>query len=518
MESLAETSTGRLRGAAAGGIYVFKGIPFAQPPVGALRWQPPQPGTPWAGVRDALAFGPCAIQSTIAGDVGELIGIATHETSEDCLYLNVWSPGLDEAKRPVLVWIHGGGNTVGAGSQPRVNGEHLARTGDVVVVTVNYRLGALGFLYAPEIGAGGNQALLDQTAALRWVRQEIAAFGGDPGNVTVFGQSAGGFDIAQLMAMPAAHGCFDRAVPMSGSLTTPVPAEAAHKTAAALANEVGGWQGLRDAPAETICRLQSQVPGARWAPTLDGETIDEDPAVVLAEGRFTRSPQRGSARGHPSQERSPQRGSARGYPSQENGMPLLIGHTRDESTLFTMLNPRLADLGRERLLELAGEHFGEAAEDAVACYEAERGAAGLPTTPAAVLAAISTDRMFRLPAIRTAECHLAHTSEVWMYRFDRPSPAHDGRLGACHSLDIPYVWGTYDLPAMRRFCGEDDGVGRLSKRVMAAYLAFARGGEPVVDGVAWPTYGTRDRSTLLFDDECQVAAAPFDASRQLWPS
>ena len=488
MQSLATTSAGRLRGGTAGGIHVFKGIPFAQPPVGALRWRPPQPATPWAGVRDALAFGPCAVQSTIAGDVGELIGIATHETSEDCLYLNVWTPGLDSAKRPVLVWIHGGGNTVGAGSQPRVNGEHLARAGDVVVVTVNYRLGALGFLYAPEIDAGGNQALLDQVAALRWVRREIAAFGGDPGNVTVFGQSAGGFDIAQLMAMPAASGCFDRAVPMSGSLTTPVPAEAAHKAAAALAEEVGGWPQLRAAPAETICRLQSQVPGARWAPTLDGETIAEDPAAVLAEGRFT------------------------------NAMPLLIGHTRDESTLFTMLNPRLAELDRDRLVALAVEPFGEAAADAVAGYEAERAAAGLPTTPAAVWAAISTDRMFRLPAIRTAECHLAHTPAVWMYRFDRPSPAHDGRLGACHSLDIPYVWGTHGLPAMRRFCGGDAGVARLSARMMACWLAFARGGEPVVDGVAWPTYSVDERATLLFDDEPQLANAPFDASRRLWPS
>ena len=488
MARLVETSAGRLRGSTAGGVHVFKGVPFARPPVGALRWQPPQPLEPWPGVRDALAFGPCAIQSTIAGDVGELIGIATHETSEDCLYLNVWSPGLDAAKRSVLVWIHGGGNTVGAGSQPRVNGEHLARAGDVVVVTDNYRLGALGFLYAPEVDAGGNQALLDQVAALRWVRREIAAFGGDPGNLTVFGQSAGGFDIAQLMAMPAAAGCFDRAVPMSGSLAAPVPAEAAHKAAAALAEEVGGWPQLRTAPAETICRLQSRVPGARWAPTLDGETIAEDPAAVLAEGRFTKA------------------------------MPLLIGHTGDESTLFTMLNPRLAELDRERLVALAGEPFGEAAADAVAGYEAERGAAGLPTTPAAVWAAISTDRMFRLPAIRTAECHLAHTPKVWMYRFDRPSPARDGRLGACHSLDIPYVWGTHGLSAMRRFCGADDGVARLSARMMACWLAFARGGEPAVDDLAWPTYSVDERATLLFDDEPQVANAPFDASRRLWPS
>ena len=484
-----ETSCGKLRGSVEDGVHVFKGIPFAQPPVGALRWRAPQLVAPWAGVREALEFGPCAIQSTIPGDVGELIGIATHETSEDCLYLNVWSPGLGAGKRPVLVWIHGGGNTVGAGSQPRVNGEHLARQGDVVVVTVNYRLGALGFLHAPALGASGDEALLDQVAALRWVRREIAAFGGDPGNVTVFGQSAGGFDIAQLMAMPAAAGCFDRAVPMSGSLTRPVSTEAAEKTAAALAEALGGWETLREVPAERILQQQSRLPGARWAPTLDGEVIAEDAATVLAEGRFT------------------------------TAMPLMIGHTRDESTLFTMFNERFASLDRAGLVALARRHFEDVADDAVACYEDERAAAGLPATPAAVWAAISTDQMFRLPAIRTAECHGKHTAAVWMYRFDRPSPAHDGRLGACHSLDIPYVWGTYGLPAMRRFCGNDEAVGRLSERVMGAYLAFARSGEPQIDGVPWPTYDGGDagrRTTMLFDDEPQTAEAPFDATRALW--
>ena len=178
--SVVETSYGRLRGAQTDGVVVFKGIPFAKPPVGDLRWRAPEAPEAWPGIREARAFGPCAIQSAIPGDVGELIGIATGETSEDCLYLNVWTPGLDDAKRPVLVWIHGGGNTVGAGSQPRVNGEHLARIGDVVVVTVNYRLGALGFLHAPALGATGNEALLDQVAALRWVRAEVATFGGDP--------------------------------------------------------------------------------------------------------------------------------------------------------------------------------------------------------------------------------------------------------------------------------------------------------------------------------------------------
>ena len=482
-----ETSTGRLRGAETHGVQVFKGIPFAKPPIGELRWRAPLPPPAWPGVRDATAFGPCAIQSTIPGDVGELIGIATHETSEDCLYLNVWTPATGAGKRPVLVWIHGGGNTVGAGSQPRVNGEHLARIGDVVVVTVNYRLGALGFLHAPELGATGNEALLDQIAALRWVRSEIGAFGGDPANVTVFGQSAGGFDIAQLMAMPAAVGCFDKAVPMSGSLTRAVHPEAALASSTALADAFGGWTKLRNTPTADILAAQLKLPGTRWGPTLDGAILAEDAADVLRRGDFTRD------------------------------MPLMIGHTRDESTLFTLFNRRFAELDRGGLVALAREPFAERAEEAVSCYEQDRAAAGLGIEPFDIWAAISTDRMFRLPAIRTSECHLAHTPNVWMYRFDRASPAHDGRLGACHSLDIPFVWGTHGLADMRRFCGTGQAVSELSERVMASYLAFARAGDPNHATIpSWPRYDVASRATLLFDDETSVANAPLDAIRAFW--
>ena len=481
-----ETSYGRVRGQEDNGVHVFKGIPFAAPPLGDLRWRAPRPPTAWPGVRDALAFGPCAIQSTIPGDVGELIGIATHETSEDCLYLNVWTPGLDGEKRPVMVWIHGGGNTVGAGSQPRINGEHLARIGGVVAVTINYRLGALGFLHAPQIGATGNEALLDQVAALRWVRGETEAFGGDPQNVTVFGQSAGGFDIAQLMAMSAAQGCFDKAVLMSGSLTRQVTGESAAKTAAALADHFGGFGRLRDVPANEIHAMQTKIPGARWAPTLDGDVIQGDAAKNLAAGSFTR------------------------------GMPVMIGHTRDESTLFTVFNRDLAAMNRDRLVELARGTFGEAAPDAVDCYETDRRAAGLRTSPIDIWAAMSTDRMFRIPAIRTAACHLEHTSGLWMYRFDHATPA-DERLQSCHSLDIPFVWGTYGLPDMQRFCGAGPEIERLSNRVMASYLAFAHTGNPANDHMpAWPAYTTDTRTTMLFDHEPRTADAPLDAIRELW--
>ena len=348
--SVVETSCGRVRGATEEGVHVFRGIPFAKPPVGDLRWRAPVPPDPWAGTREALSFGPCAVQSTVPGDRGELIGIATHEVSEDCLYLNVWTPNPGDARRPVMVWIHGGGNTLGAGSQPRVNGEHLARIGDVVVVTLNYRLGALGFLYAPELGATGNEALLDQVAALRWVRAEIDAFGGDPDNVTVFGQSAGGFDIVQLMAMPAAQGCFDRAVPMSGSLKRQVTADSAFATARALAQHFGGFERLREVSATDILGYQVEMAGTGWGPTRDGDVIAEDAAAVLAR-------------------------------DTAGGMPLMIGHTRDESTLFTAFDRKMSNMDAAQLAQLARGPFGARAADAVECYVEDRTAAGLRIAP-----------------------------------------------------------------------------------------------------------------------------------------
>ena len=488
MSHIVETTSGKLRSVVRNGIHTFRGIPFAKPPVGDLRWRAPEDPEPWAGILEAADFGSCAMQSTIPGDVGELIGLATHDISEDCLYLNVWTPAIDGSKRPVLVWIHGGGNTAGAGSQPRINGEHLARTGDVVVVTCNYRLGVFGFLHSPELGASGNEALLDQVKALRWVRSEIANFGGDPENVTVFGQSAGGFDIAQLMAMPAAEGCFDKALPMSGSLRTPTPADRAHESASSLASKFGGFDRMRSVSAEDLLKAQIEF-RAELAngPVLDGQVIDQDTAKSLSDGRFTKN------------------------------LPLMIGICRDESTLFTMFDPRNRDLSEEQLLQIMRSRFDDQSEEVLEAYKDERATAGLPIQPVDILAARSTDEMFRMPAIQTAECHLQHSSNVWMYRFDHESPAHDGMLQACHSLDIPFVYGTYEIPSMQRFCGSGPHIGRISAAVMECYLSFARCGDPNNELIPdWPTYTTASRSTILFNTEMSIADAPLDGVRKYW--
>ncbi len=488
-ESVVTTDYGQLRGVEADGVLSFKGIPFAAPPVGDRRWLAPQPPAAWDGVREATEFGPSAMQNSL-GEMGEMIGVAGGPQSEDCLYLNVWTPALDERNRPVLVWIHGGGNTVGSGSQPRVNGEYLARHGDVVVVTFNYRMGAFGFLHAPELGASGNEALLDQVAALRWVRQEIDGFGGDSQNVTVFGQSAGGFDIAQLLAMPAAEGCFDKAVPMSGSLRPPVPAEKAHEIAGRFAEKFGGFANLRSVPAEELLAFQGELTGSgAWqvGPVLDGEVIVEDAAIAVGEGRYTK------------------------------GMPLMIGTCRDEWGLWTGLDDRMAALDDEGLTKLASRILGDHAEEAIAAYRNARETRGEDTAPVALWRAMMTDSMFRMPAIRTAELHSAHSPETWMYLFEYESPAAEGRLGACHSLDIPFIWGTYESENMPRFCGAGPEVASLSSLMMDAYLAFARHGNPNNPGLPeWPTYDTAERLTMRLGPDPYLDGAPMDEERHFW--
>ena len=489
MSTAVTTTAGGLRGDEVDGIRRFRGIPFAQPPQGELRWQAPRPVEAWPGVLDASAFAASAPQRPLAGGIGDLIGIPSQTESEDCLYLNVWTPGLDDARRPVLVWIHGGGNVVGSGTQPRIDGQHLARRGDVVVVTLNYRLGSLGFLHAPELGACGNEGLLDQLAALRWVRREIAAFGGDPRNLTVFGQSAGGFDIAQLMGWPGAAGAFDKAVPMSGSLTPQVSRAQAAKVAARFAERFGGFDALRKAPFAELLAFQEELVAqrVRFGPVLDGQVITDDAALGVAAGTHTR------------------------------GMPLMIGNTRDEFTLFTVTNPALSDLDDAGLLRLAKPVLAERAEAIVDGYRVAREARGAGTAPLEVWNAIMTDSMFRMPAIRTAELHTAHTPATWMYLFDYESPALEGRLGSCHSIDIPFIWGTTQVENMRSFCGSGAAVDALSERMMETWLAFARTGDPNSAALPdWPAYDASRRATMRLGEKCRVEDAPFDDERALW--
>ncbi len=493
------TSLGTLQGAEDDGCAVFRGVPFASPPVGDLRWRPPEPMPPWDGVRDATEFSASAMQRQIPGDVGDLIGIPAQTQSEDCLYLNIWTPACDERKRPVMVWIHGGGNTVGSGTQPRIDGRALAMTGDVVVVTLNYRLGVFGWLHAPILGAYGNEGLLDQTAALFWVRREIEAFGGDPTNVTVFGQSAGGFDIAHLMAMPAATGAFDKAIPMSGSLIDTITKVEARAIAERFLMRFGGWddpERMRRVDAGDLLDYQVELTGggfggARFGPVADGYSLGLDAERRIGAGIQTR------------------------------GMPLLIGHTRDEFNLFTATREGADQMSDNDLLAAATAPFGGMrAAEGVDRYQRARDARGEPTDNLSVWNAIMTDSMFRIPAVKTAEAQSRHTPEVWSYRFDYPSPAYEGRLGSCHSLDIPFIWGTYEAENMKRFCGDaSPELAALSETMMQTYLAFARSGDPSNEHLPdWPAYDVEHRAVMTLNHDSEIVNAPADEERDFWAS
>ncbi|HET6795350.1 MAG TPA: carboxylesterase/lipase family protein [Acidimicrobiales bacterium] len=511
-----EVRTGRgvVVGEAADGVSVFRGIPYAEPPVGPLRLRPPRPAPAWEGSRPALSFGPACPQGggappgggAGAGGAGArppvfggLFGPGAHGTSEDCLTLNVWTPSAGGGARPVMVFVHGGAFRLGSGTAPTYDGSALARRGDVVVVTLNYRLGVLGFLHLPELGAV-NLGLQDQVAALRWVAEEIAAFGGDPAAVTVFGESAGAKSIECLMAMPAARGLFRGAILQS----TYAPGMDAGPAAAFAGSvvEVAGArrpEGLRDLSTDALlsAAVEAQTSsganlfGGLLGPVVDGEILPDEPIRSGAAGATA-------------------------------PVPLIVGTTRDEARLFGALAPGGLDIDEDALLArlevvLAGGR-GPAlpAGDVAAAYRRVRSRRGQGTSPADVVMAVQTDRMFRQHSIALAETHGATQPDVWMYLFTWPSTAFGGALGACHALELPFVFGTLEGPTST-LTGVGEAADHLSEVMQDAWIRFAREGAPgTPDGVDWPRYEPGDRLTLELGRRVEVLLAPEEEERLLW--
>jgi para-nitrobenzyl esterase len=496
----AETSSGTVTGRARGNHAVFLGMPYAKPPIGARRFRPPEPPEPWAGARDATRFAPMAMQGLpfVPGEPPE------GEESEDCLYLNVFTRAPGARKRPVLVWIHGGAFVVGASSLPTYDGGPLCELGDVVVVTLNYRLGSFGFLWfgedAERLDAAPNLALLDQLAALRWVRENIAAFGGDPEDVTLFGESAGATSVCALLVAPAARGLFRRAISQSSAITLQLGShEAAERTTQRLLAELGlqraDIEQLRTLPAAQIAAAQ-RVLEARGAGftlfsyVLDPGSLPQQPGEVLA-------------------------GAER--PTQ----PLLIGWNRDEWNLFDA--PNIARWSEplapgeliaqicKRLRRATREQATHLAET----YLASRKARALPHDERAVLRAIDGDWRFRMPSIRFAEAYLSEQAPVFAYQFEYPSPGLRGALGACHALDLPFVFGTLDAKRQERFAGTGPDARALSDTMMRSWLSFAAHGEPR-HLPAWSAYDLARRPTQIFDRELRVELDPLGEERRAW--
>ncbi|HWB66290.1 MAG TPA: carboxylesterase/lipase family protein [Mycobacteriales bacterium] len=496
--TIVETASGKVEGRAEAGLHVFRGIPYAAATGGDNRLRAPRPVPSWTDVRPATEFGCWAPQNapltTLSGEVPGAQG-------EDCLTVNVWTPGV-EGRRPVMVWIHGGGFVGGSAVSALYDGANLAARGDVVVVTVNYRLGILGFLAHPDLaddaaeGAAGNWGLLDQVAALRWVRDNIAAFGGDPANVTIFGESAGGMSVADLLTLPSARGLFHRAIVQSGPPNA-VAMDRAEEVTAKLLAELGvaSPAAVRELPVETVLAAQASLLADRRAglplvPVVDGASLPVSPRQALADG------------------------AAR-------DVSLLIGTNRDEAKMFMVADPANRDpdegvLHRriEAIFRYNDVTLGP--DDVIDAYRDARAGRGDPTDPRELWSAIETDRMFRIGSIRAAEAQTAY-APTYMYLFTWQSPAMRGALGACHALEIPFVFGTLGAPAMDRFAGSGPEAERLSEQMRDAWLEFARTGDPNHAGIpAWPTYDATRRATMEFGLQTRVLDAPYDEERTVW--
>lgn len=478
-------SSGRIRGRAQNGMAVFLGIPFAEPPLGARRFQAPWPPAPWDGVRDAASFGPRAPQAPPPGT-------PPHAEPDDgeWLTVNVWTPDLAVSGLPVLLWIHGGAYMSGSAADPGHDGEKLARAG-TVLVSCNYRLGFEGFALVP--GAPANRGLLDQIAALRWVRENIAAFGGDPANVTVFGESAGAGSIAALLTMDAADGLFRRAIAQSvpGTFFGPDLAAEVTRAIAAEAGVAACYEELAatdpmhlvNATAEVTGRLRelSQLGPVAYTPTpyspvVDGEVLPRSPWRALLSG------------------------AAR-------NVELLTGHTRDEYRLFTATAGRFGRI-TEADAATALEVFAPRPDGAAAYRKAYPDA-----SPEQLHELVNSDWLFRMPTLHLAQAHAASGGTTFLYELRIAAPINGGVYGACHALDLPLVFGTESRGIGRQFTGDHapaDFVA-LGEVMRGEWVRFAACGNP-----GWPCYGTQHRSTRIYDSPPDVAPYPEEASMHIW--
>ncbi|MEV7600696.1 carboxylesterase family protein [Kitasatospora sp. NPDC089797] len=483
VQPVARTTEGTVRGRLDRGLAVFRGVPYGRPPVGPLRFAAPVRPEPWDGVRDALDHGPVVPQS------GPLQAEPT--TGTDWLTLNVCTPDPGAAGLPVLVWIHGGGFISGTANDPLYDPTALARAG-LVVVTVNYRVGAEGFLLLD--GAPANRAFLDQVAALEWVQRNITAFGGDPDRVTVAGQSAGASSVAALLAMDRARGLFRRAVAHSVGANLATPALAAEVTAA-LAEQLGTAPTAaalaRTDPwrlAAAVTELGTALPGhlPRWGrlaqtgvatvPVVDGEVLPEEPWTALAAGRAA-------------------------------GTELLVGHTRDEFRLFAVLAGRhgtFTDAEADTALDLLAPRPG-----GPAAYRA-----ALPgATPEDLLTTVMSDALFRMPSLHLAEGNTAAGGTSYLFELAYPAPALGGLFGPCHGLDVPLAFGSLDSPPARHFLGDPTApeAVEVSRELQRAWVGFVTTGDP-----GWAPHEPREQLTRVLNAPSATVRYPEQASRTIW--
>ncbi|MHA1624573.1 MAG: carboxylesterase/lipase family protein [Promethearchaeota archaeon] len=491
-----ETKIGKVQGIIEKNTEIFRGIPYAEKPVGELRFKHPSPPKKWDGILQADDFGPNAPQPSSSAKW--LFGPDREYNEEECLTLNIWTPKTDDQKRPVMFWIHGGNYAFGNSAQANYDGIPLAKRGDIVIVTINYRLGPLGFLDLPNIDK--NIGLADCIMALSWVHKNIEYFGGDPNNVTIFGESAGGNAVITLLTMPKAKGLFHKVIAQSTAIYYSSDQKLGSKDLLSkLKLETDDLTVLREIPVKKIIRAHNKMifeymqsnKSTAFIPTVDQDLIPENPIKMISNG-------------------------------YAKDIPLLIGTNKDEVKFMQALIPNPTDYDSNNLISDVSRVLSDLneddkkAEDLINAYIEGR-KDKLSTEPLEIRDAIMTDIVFRILSTRLAEIHKKYQPNTYMYLFEWPSPWMDGKLGAPHAIEVSFAFGTCDKPGTEVYCGKGKDVDELSSKVMDSWISFAKTGNPNHENIPnWPQYDSEKRATLIFDKNIKVVNAPLELERKTW--
>jgi para-nitrobenzyl esterase len=494
-----DTKAGKIQGIKDDGIEIFKGIPYTERVVGNLRFNPPVPAKRFPGVFHATEFGPVSPQVISP----KLISAPYPQSEPDCLTLNIWTPSTNREKRPVMVWIHGGG--LRSHDARSYNGEFLVKRGDLVVVSLNYRLNALGFSFMPGV-VTAPLGLLDQITALKWVRDNIENFGGDPNNITIFGESAGGWSVSTLLAMPEAKDLFHRAIAQSGGCNAAgfrasEGEDLSKRILAELGIQKDDIDALQKISAYELVDADSKVweeklKEKHWPittpPYIDGEYIPEHPLNLIANGAAV-------------------------------GVDLLIGTNLNESSSMKLDDSNnfeeVSENGMQNWMKLVMKTLGQNEDKALSLIDAYRETRKNEGTLSAqkVLDAFLTDFEFHISAIRTAEAQSVQHPNTFMYLFTWPSSFMDGLFGSFHTLEIPFVFGVLDDPFWKIISETSEEAKKLSENIMDSWIAFARTGNPSHAGIPeWPRYNTESRSTMLLGKEIKAVDDPYGKERMAW--